>query len=323
MAVMIQDTGNFDKLVGKFDIPLLEYWQQVYGDEIKNSMIPTLFTESKSDKFSEAISSLNGAIDFTKWDGEFTFAERKEGDTRTWVPLVWQAGRAYNKFLLDNASVIELQNDQSDFAMGAARTRERCAGGIFTYADQTSFTINGTTLDWTLTSDGLPLANAAHTIPGTGGTQSNLSALELTDDSLETVCQAMFEMKDPDGNEAGMNPDTLMVPTALRKRALEIVGSTGKADTGDNNVNIYDGNLRVIVWDKYRKQAGKTGQPWCVMDSRKAKQSAHWINRLPSGNDYDLHSWKKYETMTWMIGSIMWFSAGMFSPLAYHFSIPA
>jgi len=322
MGVMVQDSSNFDKLVGKFQYPILEYWTQVYEDAIKDSMIPHLFQREQSSNVAESVSSLVGAVDFTEWNGEFTFAEQKEGYTKTWVPIIWQAGRAYDEFLLDDAKLINLKNDHGDFALGAARTKENSTAGIFTYADQTSFSVNGVSLNWTLTGDSLPLASASHTMANASGTQSNLLTLELNEENLEEACQTMFAMKDDEGNAANLQPDTLVVPITLRKKALEIVGANGKSDTADNNPNIFEGSMQVVVWKQYQKQSGKTNIPWCVMDSKAAKQSAKFINRLPSGDDYDLRSWKVNETLTWKIGSIMRYSAGMYKYQPYVFSIP-
>jgi hypothetical protein len=323
MGVMVQSSGNFQKLVGLYENPILEYWQDMYADEVKNSMIPILFDKVQSDNPTEAISSLAGAIDFKEWNGEFTYSSQKEGDTKVWTPIIWQAGRAYDRFLLSNAKLVNLKNDHGGFAIGAARTRENCAAGIFMYADQTSYVVNGVNLNWTLTADGLPLASHVHTMPNASGVQDNLLRLDLSEENLEAACQTMFAMKDNDGNYGTLNPDTLVVPLALRKRALEIIGADGKSDTADNNPNVFNGSLKLVVWDKFRKQAANALQPWCVVDSTQAKQSAKFINRLESGDDYDLQSWKNEETQSWKIGSILWYSAGMYTYQPYVFSIPA
>ena len=323
MAVMIQSSGNFQKMVGLYENPILEYWQDKYSKAYKNSLIPVLFDEIQSDNATEAISEMVGALDFKEWNGEFTYGEVKEGNSKVWTPLVWQAGMKYDRFLLSNAKLVNLKTENGMFALGAARTRNACAGGIFTYADQTSFTVNGVSLNWTLTANGLPLASNAQTSANYSTTQDNLETLDLTEENLETVCQKMFDTKDENGKDCQLNPDTLVVPTALRKKALEIVGSTGKSDTGDNNVNVYDGNLTVVVFDQFRKQSTKTGQPWCVMDSQAAKESLKWINRLESGDDYELLSWKDEPTQVWSLGSIMWYSAGAYDFRPFQFSIPA
>lgn len=323
MSVLVQSSGNFQKLVGLYENPILEYWQDKYTDAIKESMIPELFDRVQSNNPTEAITEMVGAVEFKQWDGEFTYGDYKEGDTKVWTPIVWQAGRAYDRFLLSNAKLINMKTDHGKFAIGAARLREQCAAGIFTYADQTSFNVNGVTLNWTLTADGKPLANAAHTSPNYSETQSNLIDLELNEENLEIACQMMFDMRDSDGNYANLQPDTLIVPTALRKRALEIIGGEGKVDTADNNPNVYHGSMRVLVWKYFRKQPGKTGQPWVVVDSMQARESLKIINRLESGDDYELISWKSEETQTWKIGALQWFSAGSFDYRPFIFSIPA
>jgi hypothetical protein len=324
MAVMVQSSGNFQKLVGLYENPILEYWQDKYAKAYKDSMIPFLFDEVQSDNPTEAISEMVGAIDFKEWNGEFTYSDVKEGNTKVFTPIIWQAGMKYDRFLLSNAKLINLKTEHGLFALGAARTRNECAGGIFTYADQTAgYVVNGTTVTCNLVANGLPIASNSHTSANYSSTQDNLEALELNEENLETVCQKLYDAKDENGKFAGMQASCLIVPTALRKKALEVVGSTGKSDTGDNNANVYDGNIKVCVWSDFRKQSGKTGQPWCVCDLEAARESLKVVNRLESGDQYELISWKDEATQTWTIGSVMWFTMGAFSHLPFQFSIPA
>jgi hypothetical protein len=323
MGVLIQDSGNFQKLVGLYENPLLEYWQDKYADAIKDSMIPTLFDEVRSDNATEAISEMVGTPEFRQWNGEFTYADQKEGNTKVWTPIIWQAGMAYDRFLLSNAKLVNLKTDQGKFALAAARLRENSMAGIFTYADQTTFTINGTTLNWSLVANGFPLAYNSHTSANYSTAQDNLEALELNETNLEIVCQKMFDTKDENGNDANLQPDTLLVPTALRKVALEIIGGEGKVDTADNNPNIYYGSMKLIVWKNFRKQSTKTGQPWVVLDSKAARDSMKLINRLESGDNYEISSWKDNETQVWKLGSLMWFSGGAYDWRVAQFSIPS
>ncbi|OPX93988.1 MAG: Mu-like prophage major head subunit gpT [Pelotomaculum sp. PtaB.Bin104] len=323
MGVMIQDSSQFNKLVGLYEVPLLEYWQYTYADAIKDSMIKELFSEESTDNPAEAISEMVGKVDFTKWNGEFTYGSQKEGFTKQFTPVVWQAGMAYDRFLLSNAKLINLKDDTFKFALAAARFREACASGIFTYANQAAgYNVNGEQLLWNIVADGKPIASAAHTSAGYDGTQSNLHTLELSEENLETVCQAMFDLKDSNGDPANLQPDTLVVPTALRKKGLEIIGGEGKVDTADNNPNIYHGSMRLIVWKQFRKQAGKTGQPWAVADSANLQQSLKVLNRLESGDDYELISWKDERVQTWYFGALQWLVMGAFDWRPVQFSIP-
>ena len=323
MGVLIQSSGDFQKLVGLYEGPLLEYWQDKYADAIKDSMVPMLFDKVNSSNASESIAEMVGAPEFKQWNGEFTYGDMKEGNSKTWIPVIFQAGMAYDRFLLSNAKLVNLKTDQGKFALAAARLRENSCAGIFTFADQTSFTVNGVPLNWSTVADGKSLASTTHTSANYGETQSNLSDLELNESNLEVVCQKMFEMKDENGNLAGMQPDLLVVPTALRQKAIEIIGGMGKVDTADNNPNIFNGSMKLAVWRQFRKQTGKTGQPWAVLDSQASKESLKLINRLESGDEYDIVSFKSEETQTWKVGSIMWYSAGSFDYRGFQFSIPS
>ena len=198
-----------------------------------------------------------GTPEFKQWNGEFTYGTAAEGGTKVFTPLIWQAGMAYDRFLLSNAKLVNLKTDQGKFAIAAARLRENAMAGIFTYADQSSYTINGVPLNWTISSNGLPLASTSQTSANNGGAlQSNLSNLELNEANLEAVCQKMFDLKDQNNNDANLSPDTLVVPTALRQKAIEIIGGFGKVDTADNNPNIFNGSMKLIVWKQFRKQVG-------------------------------------------------------------------
>ena len=322
MGVMRQDSSNFQKLVGLYENPILEYWQDKYTDTVRDSMIKELFDVVQSDNPTEAISEQVGGPEFKQWNGEFTYGQVLDGNTKVWTPMVWQAGMAYDRFLLSNAKLIKMKSDNGKFATSAGRLREACASGIFMNAAAASWVQNGVTLNWTNTADNLPLASHVHTSANYSTVQDNLTHNELNEANLEIACQRMFDFKDEDGNDANLQPDTIIVPTALRGAALELIGGEGKSDVADNNPNIYNGNMRVIVWKNYRKLSGATGQPWVVMDSKAAKDSLKWINRLESGDEYDLTSWKDLETQTWKIGSIMWFTAGAYSWHPFVFNTP-
>jgi len=323
MAINTLASQQFEKLVGEYDHALLQYWEMKFEDNIKNSMIEELFDKQQSNNPSEGISELVGAVDYKPWQGQFEYATLKEGGTKLITPVVWQRGLAFDRFTLSNAKLTDLKSQYGRFAIAAARLREECAAGIFTYADQAAFTAGGYSLDWAKTGNGLPLASNAQTSANYSSTQDNLDTLELNEENLEVLCQKMFDTKDENGNAANLQPTTLVVPTALRKKAIEIIGGEGKVDTADNNPNIYNGSMRLIVWKEFKRQAGKTGQPWAVLDEEQFKQSALWINRLESGEDFEVESHVDRETLTWKIDSILWFGAGVFSWQPAQFSIPA
>jgi phage major head subunit gpT-like protein len=322
MTVINAATGAFQKLLGLYENPILEYWRNKYADYVKDSMISEIFDMIHSSNATESITELIGAIQFHEWAGAFTYQDMMEGNTKVFTPIVWEAGRAFDRFTLSNAKILDLKNMADDFALGAARLRETVAAGMFTNADKTSFVVNGRTITNT-TANGLALASESQTSANYTTNQSNHGHLVLNEANLETAIQAMVDFKDDNGNDCNLQPDTIIVPFANRTVALELIGGEGKYDVADNNPNIYNGSMRVIVWKQFRKQSGMTGQPWVVMDSQAAKKSFKWINRLESGEDHEVNSWKDEETLMWKLGSIMWWVSGMFDFRSCYWNIPA
>lgn len=124
-------------------------------------------------------------------------------------------------------------------------------------------------------ADGAALCSFSHPLaPGSVSTFSNFSALALTDDNLETVRTNMKGWTDDKGNLLAVNPDTIIVPPALRKQALVIVDSDAKADTELNNINVYKGTMKVIEWDFLTDS-----NAWFVADSSRMDRFLRWFDR--------------------------------------------
>ncbi len=84
----------------------------------------------------------------------------------------------------------------------------------------------------------------------------------------------MKEWTDDKGNLMAINPDTLIVPSALRKAALVIADSDKEPDTADNNVNIWRGSLNVIEWDFLTNP-----KAWFMVDMERMKNFLNWYDR--------------------------------------------
>lgn len=124
----------------------------------------------------------------------------------------------------------------SDFSASIKQTVEATAANILT---------NGfTATTGTLTIDGLSLYNSAHPLLG-GGTYSNRAA---TDISLSVSgLQEVFLLFEKMVNERGLikrsMPTDLIIPPDLQFVANEILNSSYKPYTGNNEVNAVQGRL--------------------------------------------------------------------------------
>jgi hypothetical protein len=86
-------------------------------------------------------------------------------------------------------------------------------------------------------------------------------------------------------------PDTLVVPRALRKTALEIVGSERVPENANNTINIQAGQWNIIV-DPYLTSS----TAWWSVDSVLSRRYLKWYDRIgvefAGTQDFDTMIWK-------------------------------
>ncbi|MEN6621963.1 MAG: Mu-like prophage major head subunit gpT family protein, partial [Smithella sp.] len=76
------------------------------------------------------------------------------------------------------------------------------------------------------------------------------------------------------GNLIMINPDMLIVPTDLRKKARIIAETPDEPDTADHGVNVWKGNLSVMEHPFLTDVNG-----WFLVDSMRLKEYLYWFWR--------------------------------------------
>ena len=82
----------------------------------------------------------------------------------------------------------------------------------------------------------------------------------------------------------------------MKETAYEIINSTGKVDTADNNPNFHKGRYNLATWDRLTDSSN-----WFMIDSRLAKQFILWWDRVKGGIKMDTDTdtlvakWYDYE----------------------------
>lgn len=97
-----------------------------------------------------------------------------------------------------------------------------------------------------LTADGQAVVSDTHALIG-GGTEDNKLTAALSEASLNAAIIRLQEMKDQAGVVRGNTPHCLLVPPALFKTACEIVDSEYRAETADNDINVYSSKYQIYV----------------------------------------------------------------------------
>lgn len=183
-------------------------------------------------------------------------------------------GMAFERELWEDDQFGEIKKQTRKLARSVWYTTQYHAARVFNEA----FTSN------IIGPDGKGLCAADHPCgPESDYTFTNAdSSLELSSSNLEKIRTRMMEWTDDRGNLLVLNPDTLLVPPALREAALVISGSEKKPDTDYNNVNIWYGNVKVIEYPFLRDP-----KAWFVIDSARMKDFLIWYDRRKANLEQD------------------------------------
>lgn len=114
----------------------------------------------------------------------------------------------------------------------ARMTRDREAL-LRSYGDSFAGSIN-------TTPDGQPLASNSHVALGSGATVDNLETGSLTPDNLWTGVNSLANQRAQDGDAGGHLFEGFLTNFNLYKTAKEVMGSPLVANSGENNLNIFE-----------------------------------------------------------------------------------
>lgn len=297
--IITSTVGKIDAAIGRFEGPIMAYMEREEGDFAKTSLKNELYNVKTSKHYSESVAGLTGLSDMVATDGPVPYDEFEEGYSKTFIHQVFKKGVEIKRETIDDARVIDMENQSGSLMDASNRTKEKFVHAPFVYAASTSFTLAGKSFACT-GADGLALASTAHTSKtGKGANQSNIVASAFGVDSLNTGEEAMIGFKTDIGEVGNFVPDLLFVPFALRDDAYEINYSLGKLNTGDNNANPYQGKYKIIV-SKWLDVMGMTTSAFLI-DSQYMKKCLYWIDRVPleikSDIDFNTDNWriKAYE----------------------------
>lgn len=265
------------------------------------SMLGALFNIQDSSTSYEKDSSVGAFDDFPAFQGQISYDEVYQGYDVTYSHVEFAKGFKIERKLYDDDLYNIIARKPSGLARSAKRSREKFGASVFNGAFSGSGTIvvSGTTI--LNNSEALSLCNSGHTSTATSTTQSNVTTSSLSPTSIEAARQAMAGFLDDRDNLISVVPDLLLVPRALEETAYEIIASSGKVDTADNNPNFHYGKYKLAVWD-YLTDASN----WFMIDSSMMKDFLNWYDRVPLEFFQD----KSFDTLIAKYAAYMRFSYG-------------
>jgi len=244
-----------------------------YKEAIDGTMIPFLFGMKTSDRAYEIVSGVGGMSDLQDFTGTIDYDSPAQLYDQTFTFPEKALGFKIERKLYDDAMFGVIDKEPWQMAVSAARTREKTAAALW----------NGSFVG-TDGPDGLSLCNDSHPYsPDDATTQDNAGNSALAPTSIEATRRIGFnQIKNDRGEIMEVNYDTIICPVEKEEVAWEVINSTGKVNTANNNPNFHEGRYDLAVW---RRLSSSTS--WWMIDSKLAKKFILWWDRIKDGIKMD------------------------------------
>ena len=282
MAVLL--TQNFSDFL---DARVRRIYDTEYAENINESMIPMIFGMETSTRNYEIVSGIGGMQDLQTFDGTISYDTVSQLYDKTFSFPEKALGIKIERKLYDDDLTGIMKQRPRQMAISSARTREKEGASIF----------NGAFVG-TDGPDSLPLCSASHPYsPDDATTQSNAGSTALSATAVEATRRighnAIFNDR---GELLSVKYDMILCTINNEETAWEIINSTGKVDTANNNRNFHQGRYKLAVWDRLTDSNN-----WFFIDSKLAKMFLLWWDRvkdsikLDSDTDTLVAKWYIYE----------------------------
>lgn len=169
---------------------------------------------------------------------EYTYKRPLQGSSKTLTVQKYGLGFSISEEMIADGKFDLVADMTRKLAKSAFESQEINAMALFNNGFSTENT-----------ADGVTIFNSSHPLPSGGSYRNQLSVnSDLSPTALDT---ALTDFETQFVGDSGIiyapQPKYLLVPSELKRYASEIVKSSGKADTADNNRNPFqDDNLTVI-----------------------------------------------------------------------------
>lgn len=271
---MLQTSGNFDKLIGKYEYPIKKHVTKQIETFENKSQLKNIFYMYNSDKFADAFTSETSVNAFAPVgeNGRYPNGDFGEGYDLVNQYHEFKGKMTLSKTIIEDGNLGTLAKPKMNkLAEDYYRVREQFGASILQNGISTSMTFKGKA--FTISgADGKALFATDHpSKTGKVANQSNLYNAELNYVNLGKAETAMQNFVDDNGNKLEINPDTIIIPNteSAKRKIFEILNANGNPTTADNAGNYHLGRWNVIVWKYLDAPTGvTTGADWFIlMDS--------------------------------------------------------
>lgn len=215
-----------------------------------------------------------------------------QGYDGTITPLEYTGGYQIERKMFEDDLYGVMDGKPSSLATSVIRTRQKHAAQLFNNIFSVDLTWNNYTENKAICSD-------SHTTTATDVSTAtgfdNLSTASLSAVAVAAGRVQMRNFRGDRGQRISVMPDSILVPVDLEEAAWEIVNSSGKLDTANNNANFNRNRYKVVDWE-YLTDANN----WYMYDAQAMKDALVWVDRVKAEHanveDFDtfVAKWRVY-----------------------------
>lgn len=248
-------------------------FQRIFNEQYTQlpDMLPMLYNfEPDNGRNNMTWSSVGTIPDFAEFTGTVGYNSQNQGYDVTATHVEFTNGVQVERKLFDDDQYNIMNQRPRALAASAYRTRQKHGARMLNnaFSLDTLFYAN---------SEGVALCSNAHTTTSGASTASGFDNLGTAALTAVAVAAARIQMTGFRGDQAeriSVMPDELWFPPNLYEEAYEIINSSGKVDTANNNRNVHMGQYKGVEWN-YLTDANN----WFMCDSLLRQQSVHWVDR--------------------------------------------
>lgn len=238
--------------------------QYDFGAKTKDVEKNMFYTVRPGNKLTETYFEMGDIESMGEFTGTLNFSDVDQGYSFTRTSVVFAQGIKIERRFIDTDQQDVVNKLPKKLGVSVKRRTKLDVFFPFNNAFNTSIT----------TLDGLQLCSTAHTSNNGGSSQSNYGTSPLSALSVEATRIRMRKfLTNTDQRIDEMNPDMLIVPDDLDEIAWEIISSSGKVDTANNNKNYAEGRYK-----KYSSIYMNDTNNWFMVDSSLMKECLDWAD---------------------------------------------
>lgn len=285
-------TGNFQDA----NEPIAKVSFQVGFKEVPPDR-DALFSVEKSDKLEETYLEHGDIGTMGEFTGDLDYEDISQGYKMTIEANEMAKGIKIQRKFIRTDQINVVKKLPRMLGLTARRKIASDTWALFNNAFNTSYT----------TLDALQLCSTAHTSNDNqgGSNQGNQGTTAFSAVQVEAIRRLMKAYLTNTDQLFEVNPDMLIVPRALEESAYELIKSSGKVDTANNNANFHKGKYKLLVSDWL-----DDSNNFFVVDSELMKHMLHWNNVDPlefgQAKDFDGFNAKYRAYMFYGFGASDW-----------------